>query len=332
MKAISSKTLCLLLALLLFGGLGLFGGATTASAAEKIKIALVIPSTIDDMAWSQAMYEGLKRIEDKEGKDKVEISVSERLGNPVDAAAAIRQYATQGYNIIIAHGTQYQSLLNDIAPDFPNTTFAYGTGFSAAHPNIFAYDPHAQEGSFLMGVVAGLTSKSGIIGLVGPVEAGDAIKFNRGFEQGVLAVNPKAQVRIAYTGSFNDLVGAGEIARAHIKAGADVLSGSSQQAVGAIKAASETPGVLFMGSDLNPKAIAPKTVLAAQVYDFEKVVRDMIDSRAKGVLGGSAIPLSLANGYEYLEFNLPISDEVKAKVDEYTKQIVDGSLKLDIRK
>lgn len=331
MKAFSCKILSLSLAFLLLAGLAVFsGGASPAQAAEKIKIALVIPSTIDDMAWSQAMYEGLKRVQD--GKDNVELSVSERLGNPVDAAAAIRQYASQDYNLIIAHGTQYQSLLNDIAPDFPKTTFAYGTGFSAAHPNIFAYDPHAQEGSFLMGVVAGLTSKSGIIGLVGPVEAGDAVKFNRGFEQGVKAVNPKAQVRIAYTGSFNDLVGAAEIARAHIKAGADVLSGSSQQAVGAIKAASEKPGVMFMASDLNPKAIAPNTVLAAQIYDFEKVVREMLNAREKGELGGRAIPLSLANGYEYLEFNLPVSDEVKAKVAQYTAKIIDGSLKVDVTK
>lgn len=307
-------------------------GADAASAAEKTRIAMVIPSTIDDMAWSQAMYEGLKRIEAKDGADKIEIAVSERLGNPVDAAAAIRQYASQGYNIIIAHGTQYQSLLNDIAPDFPEISFAYGTGFAASHPNIFAYDPHAQEGSYLMGMVAGLMTKSNIIGLVGPVEAGDAVKFNRGFEQGVKSVNPKAQVRIAYTGSFNDLVGAGEVARAQIKAGADFISGSSQQAVGAIKAAAETKGVYFMGSDLNPKAISPETVLVAQVYDFERVVREMMDSRAKGVLGGKAIPLSQANGYEYLEFNLPVPADVMQKVEAAKADIISGKLKIDVKK
>lgn len=162
-----------------------------------IRVGFVVPSTRDDLAWSQAMYEGIVAVQEELGSDKLELSISERLGNPVDAAAAIRQYASQGYDLIIAHGAQYQSLLNDIAPDFPKTTFAYGTGYAAKFPNIFAYDPHSQEGAYIGGVVAGMMTKSGVIGLVGPVEAGDAIKYNKGFEMGVKAVNPKAEVRIA---------------------------------------------------------------------------------------------------------------------------------------
>ena len=75
---------------------------------------------------------------------------------------------------------------------------------------------------------------------------------------GVKAVNPKAEVRIAYTGSFNDLVGAGEIARTAINAGADFLSGSSQQSVGALKAVAEHKGVYWISTDLNMKNVAPR--------------------------------------------------------------------------
>ena len=235
-----------------------------------IRVGFVVPSTRDDLAWSQAMYEGIVAVQEELGSDKLELSISERLGNPVDAAAAIRQYASQGYDLIIAHGAQYQSLLNDIAPDFPKTTFAYGTGYAAKFPNIFAYDPHSQEGAYIGGVVAGMMTKSGVIGLVGPVEAGDAIKYNKGFEMGVKAVNPKAEVRIAYTGSFNDLVGAGEIARTAINAGADFLSGSSQQSVGALKAVAEHKGVYWISTDLNMKNVASESVLLAQVYLFKK--------------------------------------------------------------
>ena len=110
---------------------------------DKVKVALVIPSTIDDMAWSQAMYEGLKAVQADMGEDKMDVAVSERLWNAVDAGAAIREYALQGYQLIIAHGAQYQSLLNEIAPEFPKISFAYGTGFATESPNIFAYDPHA---------------------------------------------------------------------------------------------------------------------------------------------------------------------------------------------
>lgn len=306
----------------------LLTGAAAWSA--PIKIGFVVPSTRDDLAWSQAMYEGIVAVQKEMGEDKLELSISERLGNPVDAAAAIRQYATQGCDIIIAHGAQYQSLLNDIAPDFPKTTFAYGTGYATKFPNIFAYDPHAQEGAYLGGVIAGMMTQSGVIGLVGPVEAGDAIKYNKGFEMGVKAVNPNAVVRIAYTGSFNDLVGAGEIARTAIKAGADFLSGSSQQSVGALKAVAEQKGVFWISTDLNMKDVAPDSVLMAQVYLFKNVVQEIIDSRARGELGGRAIPLSLANGNIDIQVNHELPPEVAKKLEEVKADIASGKLKIEL--
>ncbi|PLX68768.1 MAG: BMP family ABC transporter substrate-binding protein [Denitrovibrio sp.] len=309
---------------------------TTASfASEKIKIALVITSTIDDLAWSQAMYEGIKGAQAEVGADKLSFEVSERLWNAVDAGAAIRQYAMKGFNIIIAHGAQYQSLLAEIAPDFPKTSFAYGTGFNASEPNIFAYDPHAQEGAYLLGILAGMTTKTNIIGLVGPIAAGDAIKYNKGFEQGAKSVNPKAQVRIAYTGSFGDLVAAGEIARTHIKAGADVLTGTSQQTVGAINVVAEKKGLYWLSSDMDQKSIAMDTVLAAQAYNFKSVVMEMINSRAKGVMGGKHIELSLANGGLMMMFNDKIMGNIpagakKAVLDAKAK-IIDGSIKINLK-
>jgi basic membrane protein A len=304
--------------------------SVTGAWSAPVKIAFVIPSTRDDMAWSQAMYEGIIAVQKRLGEANLELSISERLGNPVDAAAAIRQYASQGYDLIIAHGTQYQSLLNDIAPDFPQVSFAYGTGYAANHPNIFAYDPHAQEGAYLGGMIAGLMTKSGVIGLVGPVEAGDAIKYNKGFEMGVKAVNEKAVVRAAYTGSFNDLVGAGDIARTAIQGGADFLSGSSQQSVGAVKAAAEHSGVYWIATDLNMKELAPDTVLAAQVYKFEAVVQEMLDSREQGVLGGKAISLSLSNGYVEMEINQPLPADVQEKIEKAKADIISGALKIEV--
>ena len=304
--------------------------AGAAAWGAPIKVGFVVPSTRDDLAWSQAMYEGIVAVQKEMGEDKLELSISERLGNPVDAAAAIRQYASQGCDIIIAHGAQYQSLLNDIAPDFPKTTFAYGTGYATKFPNIFAYDPHAQEGAYLGGVIAGMMTKSGVIGLVGPVEAGDAIKYNKGFEAGVKAVNPNAVVRIAYTGSFNDLVGAGEIARTAIKAGADFLSGSSQQSVGALKAVAEHKDVFWISTDLNMKDVAPDSVLMAQVYLFRNVVKEIIDSRAKGELGGRAIPLSLANGNIDIQVNRELPPEVAQKLDEVKADIASGKLTIEL--
>jgi len=302
---------------------------------KKVKIALIIPSTIDDMAWSQVMYEGIKAVQKKYGEEKIEVEVSERLWNAVDAGSAIRQYASQGFDIVIAHGAQYQSVLDEVAPDFPKTSFAYGTGFATNHPNIFAYDPQAQQGSYLLGIMAGLMTKSNIIGIVGPVKSGDAIKYNIGFEKGVKSVNPEAAVRIAYTGSFGDLVAAGEIARTHIKAGADVLSGSAQQCVGAIRVASEFENVRWLSSDMDQSSVAPQTVVASQSYRFDEVIEKIIGYRQEGILGGKHLELTLKNGYLEIIVNpvlaSDITPEIEKAVDEAKAKIISGEAKIELK-
>ncbi|MEW6230412.1 MAG: BMP family ABC transporter substrate-binding protein, partial [Bacillota bacterium] len=196
--------------------------------------------------------------------------------------------------------------------------------------------PQAQEGAYLLGMVAALTTKSGILGIVGPVESGDAVKYNYGFQQGAAAARPDVKVRIAYTGSFGDLVGAGELAKVHMDAGADILTGSAQQAVGAVRAVAERPGLYWMSTDMDQSSLAPNTVLASQVYHWEKVVKKMIELRSKGVLGGEHLVLSFADGTLELKYNPKLADKIPAKVKdqvEKTKQkIVDGSLKIELPK
>ena len=305
-----------------------------APKTQKLKIALVLPSTVDDMAWAQSMYEALKKMQ-SQSKDGIELAVSERMGKPVDAGAAIRQYATQGFDIIIAHGAQYQSVVKEIAPEFPKITFAYGTGFQSG-PNIFAYDPQAQEGAYVMGILAAKMSKSKIVGIVGPVEAGDAIKYNKGFMMGVAAAGGDVKTRIAYTGSFNEIVKAGEIAKTHMDAGADFLTGSSQQAVGAIKAVAGKPGTYWLSTDMDLSAVAPDAVLASQVYNWEKVLAKILDLRKKGTLGGQHLTLSFADGMLELKYNPKlegkIPQDVKAAIEKAKKDIAAGTLKIELLK
>ena len=303
--------------------------AKEAPKTQKVKVALVVPSTVDDLAWSQSMYDALKK------NPNIELAVSERMGKPVDASAAVRQYATQGYDIIFAHGAQYQGVLKELAPEFPKVMFAYGTGFQSG-ANITAYDPQAQEGAYLMGYLAGKLSKSKVVGIVGPVEAGDAIKYNRGFQQGVEAAKNDVKVRIAYTGSFGDLVKAGEIAKTHMDAGADILTGSSQQVPGAIKAAAAKPGTYWMSTDMDQSSIAADTVLVAQVYNWEKVVAKMIEQRQKGDVSGKHLTMSFADGTLELKYNPKLADKIpqalKDEVENLKKDIASGKLKIDVSK
>src|SRR5512144_2367036 len=192
--------------------------ATQAPATTKLfKVAVVMPSAKNDLAFSQSMIDALTRVQQEMGKDKFEFVFSENMFVVDDAAAAIRDYATKGYDLVIAHGSQYGSSLQEIAPDFPKTSFAWGTTVDTfGQPNIFAYEAASQEGGFVNSVMAATLSKSNVIGVIGPIETGDAKLYVDGFKAGVAATDPNVKVNVNYIGSFSDVALAAEAATTHI--------------------------------------------------------------------------------------------------------------------
>jgi basic membrane protein A len=221
--------------------------------------------------------------------------------------------------------------LFEVATDFPETSFAWGTavdtGADKGYTNVFAYEANAQEGGYVNGVIAALLSESGVIGVVGPVEAGDAKLYIDGFTAGVLATKPDAQVPVIYTGSFGDTALAAEAANTHIAAGADVLTGSAQQVVGAVGVAAKA-GALWLGTQSDQSSLAPESVVANQVFDWTGVVKDMIAKIQAGELGGTAYVLTLENGGLKIVYNsgYAISDDVKAAADAAAQGVIDGSI------
>jgi basic membrane protein A len=292
-----------------------------------------MPSAKNDLAFSQSMYDALVRIqEEMGGPSAFDFVFSENMFVVDDAASAIRDYATQGYNLVIAHGSQYGSSLQEIAPDFPKTSFAWGTTVDTfGQPNIFAYEAASQEGGFVNGVLAATLSKSKIIGVVGPIETGDAKLYVDGFKAGVLATDPAAKVNVNYIGSFSDVALAAEAASTHISAGADVLTGSAQMVVGAIGKAEEA-GALWFGTQSNQTSLAPKIVVASQVYHWEVVLKEIIDLVKAGTLGGKSFRADLLNGGEVIEFNpdFALAAEAKDLVDKTIAGIKDGSIKITL--
>ena len=220
-----------------------------------------------------------------------------------DAAAAIRDYATQDFDLIIAHGSQYGSSLQEIAPDFPETSFAWGTTVDTfGLANVFAYEALSQEGGYVNGVLAATLSTSKVIGIVGPIETGDAKLYVDGFKAGVVATDPAIQVNVNYIGSFSDVALASEAATTHIAAGADVLTGSAQMVVGAIGKAEEA-NALWFGTQSNQASLAPSIVVASQVYHWEVILNEMIGLIQAGTFGGQSFSASLSNGGQVIEFN-----------------------------
>lgn len=301
--------------------------------AKPFRVAVVMPSAINDLAFSQSMYDALVRIQtEMGGPGKFEFVYSENMFVVDDAAAAIRDYATQGYDLVIAHGSQYGSSLQEIAPDFPKTSFAWGTTVDTfGQPNIFAYEAASQEGGYVNGVLAATLSTSKVIGVVGPIETGDAKLYVDGFKAGVKATNPDIDVRVSYIGSFSDVALASEAATTQIAAGADALTGTAQMVVGAIGKAEEA-NVLWFGTQSNQSSLAPSIVVASQVYHWEVVLKEMISKIQAGTLGGESFRANLANGGEVIEFNpdYALSAEAKSLAETTIKGIIDGTIKITL--
>ena len=138
--------------------------------------------------------------------------------------------------------------------------------------------------------------------MVGPVEVGDAKLYVDGFGAGVAAQTPDVAVNVNYIESFSDVALAAEAATALIGAGADVLTGSAQMVVGATGVARES-GVPWFGTQANQTALGEDIVVASQVYHWEVVIGEIIDSIEGGTLGGEIYTLTLANGGLVIEYN-----------------------------
>jgi basic membrane lipoprotein Med (substrate-binding protein (PBP1-ABC) superfamily) len=252
--------------------------------------------------------------------------------NVPDAAAAIRDYASKGFNLVIAHGSQYGTSLEQIAPDFPETSFAWGTSLdtfeASGITNVFAYQAEAQEGGYVLGTIAALLSQSAVLGVSGPVEAGDAKLYVDGFKAGALAAKPTVKVNVSYTGSFSDVSLMAAAAETHIQAGADMLTGSSQSVVGAIGIAKDKAAFWF-GTQWDQTSLAPTAVVANQVYDWTGVIKDMIANREAGTLGNKSYSLTLANKGLVIKYNdeITLTPEIKKAADDAIQGIIDGKIK-----
>lgn len=300
-------------------------------AIEPLRIAIVMASTATDLAWSQSLYDSVKELQEVYGEDTIELAYTENMFNVTDAASAIRDYAESGYNLVIAHGAQYGTSLFEIAPDFPQTSFAWGTttntGESEGVTNVFAYEPRAQEGGYVSGVLAAHLTESGVIGVVGPVDAGDAKLHVDGVVAGVRATNPDARVNISFTGSFGDTSLAAEAASTHVQAGADVLTGSAQQVVGAVGVAAEN-NVPWLGIQSDQSPLSPETVVATVLYDWKPTLLEIITSHQRGEYGGRVLQLTLANGGQRMIYHDSLPAEAVAAAQAAEQGIINGTIEI----
>ena len=266
---------------------------------EPLRAAVVTPSAENDLAFSQSIVDALHRMEDAGLLS--EVAVSPGLFIVEDAGLALRDYAEDGFDLVIAHGSQYGGLLEAIAPDFPDTAFAWGTSVETfGQPNISAYTTSSDQGAYAMGLAAAVIAGGSPVGIIGPIEVGDAKLYVDGFRAGVEAGGGTANS--VYTENFGDVQLAAEAAQSFIGNGYAVLTGTAQMTVGAIGVAREN-GTPWFGTQSNQTTVGPEIVVANQVYKWDVVLDDLVRDIQRGTYGGSSYEINFANGGLVIEYN-----------------------------
>src|SRR5579872_4382983 len=212
------RYLSLLKSAVLIGALIACSHCFAAGAASDFKVAYLPCGRVNDQSWSQAGYEGVMAVKKAMG---IQVAYSESV-SPADIESSARDYASKGYNLVMLHCATFTDAGLKVAKDFPNTWFEVNSA-PAVPSNVMSLNMQSQEGAFLGGVVAGLTTKTNKIGALANFNTLGLNRQIEGFRLGARFVNPKLEVYVTYLNNAEDAAKAKEAALAQIDAGADVL-------------------------------------------------------------------------------------------------------------
>ena len=304
-----------------------------AQGEKPLKVALILPGKIDDVSFNQAMYEGVKELE-KEYAGKIEVTYTEQVYEVANIEPALRDFASQDYDLIIGHGFQFMEPIIKVAGEFPNTKFALGTGFKTL-PNTCVYDVKLEEGGYLMGTLAGLTTKTNKIGVVGGADVAEIYRGHEAYKHAAKLVNPNVQIQELYTGDWRDAAKAKEGAISMYDAGADVVWHSGDGiGVGVVDAGKEKNKTV-LGNVADQNVLAPNNVLSGITYNWTPVVKQIVDDILNDNFtnrNDKFYWLTVANGgvtvAPFHGLDNTVSEEVKAKLEEVKKGLAENKVEM----
>jgi basic membrane protein A and related proteins len=263
--AATVSTSTLALTCLLAVSMMLFSCAPKPSG-HRLRAGLVTPGSVTDAAWNSGAYAGLQRIRDSLGFQVSHVEAR----TPAEQSEALRTYAAQGYDLVFAHGFEFQDAAERISASYPRTVFVVTSG-RRARLNVAPLIFRLEEASYLAGMAAAGLSKTGTLGFVGGIELPPIKAAYEGWLNGARSINPRVRSRIVYLNSFDDVAAGREAALALIGAGVDMFHHNADAAaLGLFQAAKEHPGVYVFGANTDQSTLAPGHVIGSAVIDLTR--------------------------------------------------------------
>jgi len=246
-----------------------------------------------------------------------------------DYVPNLTSLVNQGFDMVWAVGFLMSEALTQVAAEFPNSHFGIIDAEVSA-PNVVSVLFKEEEGSFLVGLVAGAETEKNRVGFVGGMEFPLIKKFEAGYKAGVKAANPKATVRSAYSGSFDDPAKGKELAIAQFMLGADIVyHAAGATGLGVIEAAQSRGADRYaIGVDMCQHHLAPDNVITCMIKRVDLGVFEGTKALIEGNFVGRTLILGLKeNGVGICDISKQsLSASTLALVEEYSSKIISGAL------
>lgn len=296
----------------------------------SFQAALLTSGPVSDAGWYAGGYEGLMALRDSLGA-----SVShQQTRTPAEFDEAFLAYASSGYDLIFAHGFEYQDAAMRAGKEFPETTIVVSGGGQTAD-NVVPLIFRLEEGSYLAGMMAAGMSRTGVVGMVGGVEIPPVQGTFRAFEAGAEAIDPEVRVLESFIGNWDDVAAAKEAAVAQLGRGADVLihnvDAASFGVFQAVREAVENGDTVWaLGMNRDQNDIAPEVTLGSAVIRIPQAFLETARRWQSGRIGNE--PVYTGSTQEVVDFvpNPAVEDQIPEallqEIDEARQRIRAGTL------
>jgi basic membrane protein A and related proteins len=245
---------------------------------SNLRIALITDANFSDKGWGESSLDAAHYIEQKYN---FSIALEDNVAIP-DIDMTLRKYAESGYDLIIAHGFQWGEPALQVGQTYPQTKIVVFTGLVESR-NVASIFPQQQEGSFLLGALAGMMTNTSVIGFVGGEEYPNVVNIFEGYKQGAEWANDNITVIGTYLNDWDNPARGREAATSIIRQGADFMFHVADSSGQGVIQASDESGIYALGAVQDQNHLAPDTVLSSFVLDVDKAY----DSVVKMVMNGN---------------------------------------------
>lgn len=304
----------------------------TGGEASRLKVAWICDGVLTDGGWNTDGYEGMQKLAEEYD---LEVSYQENVPQ-TDVGDVLRNYASEGYDMVLSNEQYHCEPMVEVAADFPNVTFGCVNAYVSAE-NMIAFSGTLWQHNYLAGVMSGMVTKSNKLGLITfSTDSDSALTYLSSFRAGAQSVNPDIEVVHVATGSFSDLAAGKEMATSLIDQGCDVVYCNSGDCNATVMELCIERGVYTISAIVDRNSMSDEYVLGSTVNLPSTQLRMMVEGKLSGTHTGNVTPIvgGIEDGIEAFLVNESLQDKLDASVfeaiDEATAEIIAGNVTVEL--